>query len=451
MNKKIDTNFFENVILFNCLTNENYLSTVVQYMKPDIFNNRDIKNIIGIITDFFHERSQPPTLTEVKSYLTTDELRDSFKKLVETFKVIDKPGDSKELMENTEQFIRERTVFNTMLSVTDICTKNEAIDTGQILDMFEKACSVSLANEKGHEYYSEIDKHCNDLQNVDKTISTGWAWLDKKLGGGFLEDGRSLYVFAGETNVGKSIFLQNVAQNIANQNKSVLIISLEMSEKAYCKRISANISQIPFNDLPHQTDSLKAIVQGKKMRLPSSRILVKEFPPNTMTASQLTAFVKKVQQTGYKFDAIVIDYLNLVQGKGDNGYERIKHVAESIRAMSYFFECPIITATQLNRSGFDTENPGMDSISESIGTAATADVIMGLWQLDEDRELNVIKMCMMKNRYGPNFGAVSMAIDYPTLTLSEDNTLNADDDVVNTSEALRNLSDEITEENTKSR
>lgn len=449
MNKKIDTNFFENVILFNCLTDENYLSTVIEYMKPDIFNNKDIKNIIGVITDFFEERSKPPTLTEVKSYLTTEEKKDSFKRLVEAFKVLDKPGDKKELLENTEQFIRERTVFNTMLAVTDICTRNEPIDTTIILDKFEKACSVSLNSEKGHDYFTEIDKHCEDLKNVDKTISTGWPWLDKKLGGGFLKDGRSLYVFAGETNVGKSIFLQNIAQNIANQNKSVLIISLEMSEKAYSKRISANISKIPFNDLPNNTDSLRQIVKNTKFKLPSTRILVKEYPPNTMSASQLTAFIKKVQQSGFKFDAIIIDYLNLVQGKGDNNYERIKHVTENIRAMSYFFECPVITATQLNRSGFDSENPGLDTISESIGTAATADVIMGLWQLDEDRELGVIKMSMMKNRYGPNFGCISMAIDYPTLTLSEDNTLNADDDVVNTSEALRNFSDEIVEAETR--
>ena len=37
-----------------------------------------------------------------------------------------------------------------------------------------------------------------------------------------------------------------------------------------------------------------------------------------------------------------------------------------------------------------------------------------------------------------------MKINYPTLTLEEDNTLNADEEIVNTSEALKALSEEMT-------
>ena len=442
---KIDSDFFEYVILFNCLTDETYMGTVVEYLKPDLFNSKDVQNIVEIIKDYFNKRSNVPTLTEVKTYLVTDELKNSFKRLVEQFKTLEKANNKQELLENTERFIKEKTVFNTMLEVTDMCTKAEVIDTNIVLDKFEHACSISLNNEKGHDYFVDIDKHCKDLVKVDNHIKTGWEWLDKKLGGGFLQDGRAIYVFAGETNVGKSIFLQNLAVNIANQNKSVIILTLEMSEMAYCKRISSNITQIPFNDLRNNVDSLKQTVTNKKLNLPSSRLLVKEFPPNTVTPAQITAFIKKLQQSGYKFDAIVIDYLNLLNApKGDNSYERVKFTSEQVRAMSYVFKCPIITATQLNRSGYNQENPGLESISESIGTAATADVVIGLWQLDEDRELGVIKMSLLKNRYGPNYGTINMKINYPTLTLEEDNTLNADEEIVNTSEALKALSEEMT-------
>ena len=77
------------------------------------------------------------------------------------------------------------------------------------------------------------------------TISSGWKWLDEKIDGGFLENGRSLYVFAGESNVGKSIFLGNIACNIASQGKTVLVISLEMSEMIYARRLSSNITKTP--------------------------------------------------------------------------------------------------------------------------------------------------------------------------------------------------------------
>ena len=72
-----------------------------------------------------------------------------------------------------------------------------------------------------------------------------------------------------------------------------------------------------------------------------------------LTPKQLTAFVKKFQDSGECVDAIVIDYVNLLHSTiGSNSYERVKYICEQVRAMSYIFKCPIISATQLNKSGF---------------------------------------------------------------------------------------------------
>ena len=98
------------------------------------------------------------------------------------------------------------------------------------------------------------------------------------------------------------------------------------------------------------------------------QIFIKEFPPSTVTPGQIQAYIKKFGDQGIKLDAIVIDYLNLIHSTvGTNSYERIKNVTEKCRAMSYLFNCPIISATQLNRAGFDQDNPDLATISESIG------------------------------------------------------------------------------------
>jgi replicative DNA helicase len=153
---------------------------------------------------------------------------------------------------------------------------------------------------------------------------------------------------------------------------------------------------------------------------PRRKIYIKEFPPSTITPKQLSGFIKKLQSSGIKFDAIVIDYLNLLSSpSGTNLYERVKHVTEQLRAMSYIYNCPIITATQLNRGGFDEDNPGLDSLSESVGVAATADFIMGLWQDEEDVEFQTIHAGIMKNRFGRAVGSNRFSIDFTTLTLSE--------------------------------
>ena len=58
--------------------------------------------------------------------------------------------------------------------------------------------------------------------------------------------------------------------------------------------------------------------------------------------------------------------------------------------------------------------------------AATADCIFSIFQNEEDKELGIVKMGIMKNRFGANFGNTTLRIDYDTLTVSEDEMLNSD-------------------------
>jgi len=417
---KLDNDFYETIVIYNMLTDEAYLASILDFIDPKYFTNKNIGKIVNIITDFFVKNDGTPTVTEIKSYLTTDELKESFKKVVSSFTDIDKNFNKDELYNNTERFLKEKAVYNTLLEIVEDQSNDLSVDTGSILEKFEKACNVSLSLDTGLDYFNDVEKHIRDLTMLDKTIPSTWPWLDEKLGGGFLENGRALYIFAGETNIGKSIFLGNIATNIASQGKTVLVVSLEMSELIYAKRFSSNITQIPIGHLHVQTDDLRKAVAEYKTAHSGARILIKEFPPNAITCSQLKGFIKKLVNSGIKFDAIVVDYINLLNSSiGNNSYERIKHATEQLRAMTYHFNCPIITATQLNRSGYNEINPGLDTISESIGLAATADCMLSIWQEEEDAETNTIRLGMMKNRFGQNFGATAMSIDYDTLTVTE--------------------------------
>lgn len=419
MTRRIDWNFYENVIIYNALTNREYLASIIDQTNPEYFNNKDVQRVFAVIRSFFEKRNEPPTLTEVKSYLVNDSDKASFKNVVMSFKDLGKKYNREELYDNTEQFLKERAVYTTMMDVADKCSKSD-VDTGEIYEKFNKACNISLSVDKGHDYFEDIDTHIDDLLTIDGTLSTTWPWLDEKIGGGYLENGRAIYVFAGETNIGKSIFLGNTATNIAKQGKTVLLITLEMSELMYSKRLSSDITKIPMHRLHERVDELRSKADEFKSKY-QSKILIKEFPPNTVTCGQVRSFVERVVNTGIDVDAIVVDYVNLLRSnRGTNSYERVKYATEELRALSYVFSCPIITATQLNRSGYNEVSPDLDTISESIGLAATADAIFSIWQEEEDAELGLIKLGIMKNRFGQNFGSTTLNINYNTLTITDD-------------------------------
>ena len=425
---------FENTLIFKSLTDSGYLASIADIAKPEYFKNKSIASIFTIIKDFSERRNTLPTITEIKAYLVTDEQKASFKSLVQSFSEIDKNLDKDELYDNTEQFLKEKAVYHTMLNVAEDVSKGK-VDTSDVLQKFEESCNISLVTDLGFNMYDDIDLLVDDLNAEQRFIPSKWEWLDECLGGGFLEGGKSLYVFAGETNIGKSIFLGNIAHNIAQQGKNVLLVTLEMSELIYAQRICTNVTKIPMRDLKQNGPTIKHVFNQEE-----GKIFIKEFPPATITPNQLQAFVKKFEEKGIKIDAIVLDYLNLLHSTiGNNSYERIKHVTEQVRAMSYTFECPIISATQLNRSGFDQDNPELATISESIGLAATADCICSIYQNEEDREMDIIRLGMMKNRYGPRGTTQAMRIDYPTLSIEQADDVDLEDFEDDTFSALAGL------------
>ena len=411
---RLNLDTFEDVVIYKSLTDSGYLASIADIVKPEYFKNKNIASIFKIVKDFTEKRNKLPTITEIKSYLITDEQKQSFKTLVQSFSSIDKNLDKDELYDNTEQFLKEKSVYHTMLNVAEDVAKGE-VDTSDVLQKFEESCNISLVTDLGFNMYDDIDLLVDDLNAEQRFIPSKWEWLDECLGGGFLENGKSLYVFAGETNIGKSIFLGNIAHNIAQQGKNVLLVTLEMSEMLYAQRICTNATKIPMRELKQNGPTIKHVINQEE-----GKIFIKEFPPATITVNQLRAFIKKFEDQGIKLDAIVLDYLNLLHSTiGNNSYERIKHVTEQVRAMSYTFECPIISATQLNRSGFDQDNPELATISESIGLAATADCICSIYQNEEDREMDIIRMGMMKNRYGPRGSTQAMRVDYNTLSITQ--------------------------------
>jgi len=419
----LDLEWMEKVVTYKSLVDEEYLLTIIDHVKPEYFTDKNLQVVFDVVCNFYNKRKTLPTNSEIRAYLDTDEKRESFKKALNIISTVDKNLNRDELYDNTERFLKERGIYQTMMSVAkDVGSGN--IDTSKILDQFEKSCTVTLVHDIGLDLLTNFDRVVQDLKRVDPTISTGYKWLDEKLGGGFMQDGRAMYVFAGETNIGKSIILGNFAVNIAKQKKTVLVISLEMSEMVYAKRLTAQIAKTPTGKLADDIEVVEAKMHNFKDAT-GGRIIIKEFPPSCMSPRDIQGYITKVVKKGIHIDAIVLDYINLLTTtRGKDSYERIKYISEETRALTYIFKCPIITVTQLNRTGYSVSEPGLTSLSESYALGATADFIASAWQGEGDNEAGILRESILKNRFGRNLGTNAFKIDYSTLTISEDQALN---------------------------
>ena len=439
---KIDLDFYEKVVIYNCLLDSGYLGSIIDYINEDVFNDKDIKSVIGIIKDFYIRRSEIPTLTEIKTYLNDPKLKESFKNVVAKFNEFENVKfNREELFENTETFLKEKSVYNTLLEAAQNIDSGK-LDSSDLLMKMERAVGINLSTSIGMSLLDDTDHFIHELSKNETKISSGWKWLDNKISGGFCENGRALYVFIGETNVGKSIFLGNVAANVAMQGKTSLVITLEMSEIMYGMRFASNLTKIPMFELKNDFGHLKTQLENIKKRNKDAKILIKEFPPSTISPFQVSAYLKKLQQRGIKVDCLVLDYLNLMDSpKGTNSYERVKHISEQLRAVSYKFSIPVISASQINRSGYNSASPSLDTISEGISLANTADCIFNIWQTDDDKDNGFINMGIAKNRFGPNFGSTLLKVDYTTLTLQEEDMRSDTDEILEFNKSIKALED----------
>jgi len=432
---KLNLDFIENIIVYNALFNETYLATIIDSIKPEYFKNNDVKTIFNIIVSFYQKHNVIPNTGEIKAYLVSQEQKNSLKNVLLSFKEnqIEGSYNIEELTSNTEQFLKERAIYHAVLETANKYSQdNIKLNTSEILDQFEKACGISLIDNLGHDYFNYVDKHCEILKQDVEYLSTGYKWLDNVMNGGFLKNGRALYVFSGVTNSGKSIIMGNLGCNLLQQNRNVAIISLEMSEEMYTQRIDGQLLNIPIKELKTETDNVKKLTETFKTEHIHSRLFIKEFPTKSVTINHINAYLKQlIQRKKFKPDVLIIDYINLILPTIETGntYVDIKRTTEKLRALSYIYNIPIITCTQLSRGAYNENDPGIEKTSESIGLAETADFQASIWSTDEDKELNIIHMGIQKNRFGVNYGTKAFKINWGTLRIEE-----TDEDFTNSTE-----------------
>jgi replicative DNA helicase len=438
---KLDLDYFENILLFNALSDPEYLSSIVSHLDPSLFVDKSIGKIVSKITEFFSQRGSVPTITELKARMTSDDDRKALDDAKSKIAQLQTSFNKDELAINTERFLRERFIYKTILNVADKFS-DQSFQIEEALVEFEKAYNITLSENLGHWYFEDIERLTKELTSTYNPIPTGWKFFDDKCEGGMFP--KTLTVFAGQVNVGKSIVLGNIAANMVLADKNVLLVTLEMSEFMYAKRISSQLTQIPHGDLKTFTNELKEQVDNIKKTL-SSRLVIKEYPPKTVTVRQIDSFITKLKHKGFVPDIIVVDYVNLIHpiAKNLNSYESVKEICEHLRALSFKHSLPIVSATQLNRGSFNTVSPGMEGVSESIGLAATTDVMCSIWQDEESREMGVINMGMMKNRFGPNFGSGAFRCNYNTLTLKETSLDYFENDTPSTDNVVRSVDDAL--------
>lgn len=393
-----------------------FLPMVNTKFKPEIFTDKSFEEVSRFYKKFYEDKGRVPTLQDVKLLANTEGLANHVKESFTNIKGVDyKEIPKEELFNYFENYMKKRLALITFKDIFSKYDPNSDLDSDMLVEKFTNVASLKLIQEDAFDIYRDVEKFIQESRTDNNRIPLGFREIDKVINGGLPQDGKVLCVVSAPTNMGKSIFLANVAVNAAKQGKRVLIISLEMSETVYAQRVYADLYNLPINSIPMMTEELRQGVANKQY----GSIKIKEFPPSTLTVSELDGYIEQLVRQGEKFDMLCIDYLTLMSApRAENSNEAGKMVAREMRALSYKYKCPVFTAAQINREGM-SNTPDMKYFAESIAICAEADLIISLYRQEEDLTMGIMRAAILKSRLGPKGMTVPLRFNIENLRFED--------------------------------
>jgi replicative DNA helicase len=238
-------------------------------------------------------------------------------------------------------------------------------------------------------------------------IPSGFIDLDK-MTNGFQPN--ELIIVAARPSVGKTAFALNIAQNVAvRSTETVAIFSLEMSASQLVQRIICAESNVDATRM--RTGELKGDDWEKLSMaigaLSEAQIYIDDTPG--ITVSDIRAKCRRLKKEK-GLGLILIDYLQLIQGRGKAGENRQQEVSEISRTLKQIareLEVPVIALSQLSRGVEQRQDkrPMMSDLRESGSIEQDADIVAFLYRddyYDKDSEKkNIIEIIIAKQRNGP--------------------------------------------------
>jgi replicative DNA helicase len=214
----------------------------------------------------------------------------------------------------------------------------------------------------------------------------------------------------------------NIAYNMARLHQQpVLVFSLEMSKDQLVQRLIASEAGVDSNRLragrisPNEWDSVYRAVD----RISELPIFIDDNA--SMMVMEMRSQARKLQaENGGKLGLIMIDYLQLMEGGGDNRVQEISKITRSLKGLARELQVPLIALSQLSRSveARNNKRPMMSDLRESGSIEQDADLIIMLYRdayyNPDTPDRDITELIITKHRNGPT-GVVKLVFD-PGLT-----------------------------------
>lgn len=326
------------------------------------------------------------------------------------------------VLEQLAKFVRRQTLRK---SVTEAAAEIQKDD-------LDKAESIILKGVRARLDQFRPGTRISDRKNLDhltddhsEIIYTGIRELDQRY---ICPARKELFTVLAPRNRGKTWFLCHLGKFAALQNRKVVHITLEMSER----KINGRYVQCFFSLTKREAEEIRIpqFVVGSKGDLrsigwkllkkrgsisnPTTRkkigekmeqmagrmqVIVKQFPTSQLTMDGLVAYLESLEaQEGFVPDELIVDYMDLMKIDTANLRLDTGRIYREYRGLCVERNLAGVTASQSNRLGEDARVLTMKHIAEDITKADISDNILTYNQTKQEKPHGLARLYVAKGR-----------------------------------------------------
>lgn len=295
----------------------------------------------------------------------------------------------------------------------------DSSDVFELFDEHEKeitsivsGISVSKGQTSSNLYSKVLERNQKIIKNPNSVIGvpSGFYELDSLTNGWQKSD---LIILAARPGMGKSAKALSLAKTAALKGHPVAIFSLEMSAEQLYIRLASQETEIPHEIIKEGMDvDTETLFKRDMEALRQAPLFIDD--SGALSVFQLRNRARKLKQEE-KIELIVIDYLQLMTGVGDEGNreQEVSNISRGLKALAKELDIPIIALSQLSRQVENRpgggKRPQLSDLRDSGSIEQDADMVMFIYRpeyygitVDDvgNSTLGVAEIIIAKNRHG---------------------------------------------------
>ena len=232
---------------------------------------------------------------------------------------------------------------------------------------------------KGYELIEKLQEH----KGLVTGVPTGFVDLDEMTSGLQKSD---LIIVAARPSMGKTSLVLNIALHCGIEaGKTVGIFSLEMSREQLFLRMltsEARVDAHRFRGGYLGEQDYERLVAAFA-RLHEAKVFIDDTPSVGILEMRAKARRLKLE---HGLDLLVVDYLQLMQGRGrfENRQQELAAISRALKILAKELEVPIVALSQLSRApeSRGDHRPQLSDLRESGALEQDADVVLFIFRED---------------------------------------------------------------------